>query len=60
MDGVLTTRTIRAGSMLVVLVLAGTSVASTTGGMRMAHLTIALFAGAVLVWTLFRSPKNDT
>jgi hypothetical protein len=57
---VLTTRTIRAGAMLLLLVLSGTSAAGTTGKMRMAYLALVVFAGSVLLWTFLRSPKNDT
>jgi hypothetical protein len=46
--------------MLLLLVLSGTSAAGTAGRMRMAFLTIGVFASGVLLWTLLRSPKNDT
>jgi len=45
--------------MLLLLVVSGTSAAGTTGRTRTAHLVIGLLAGAVLVWTLLRSPKSD-
>jgi hypothetical protein len=46
--------------MLLLLVLSSTSAAGTGGRMRTAYLAIAVFSGSVLLWTLLRSPKNDT
>ena len=46
--------------MLLLLVLSGTSAAGTAGKMRTAYLAIVVFAAGVLLWTLLRSPKNNT
>jgi len=57
---VLNMRLLRIGAMVLLLVIAGLSAAngSLATGLRIAHLVIALLAGAVLAWTLLAGPKR--